>query len=90
MKIGHQITSDQPTEAACYYWFNWFRDRGVPAGIVRIRSGFFVFRRGNVLQILKNGAHKIVPVVETSLRDCPFELIMSCHGYEPGNGKERK
>ena len=82
MRLGYQFTSDQPTEEACRMWFEWFQERRVPAAIVQIKDGFFVFRKGMVFKKLKDGTHRRVPVEETPLRDSKYEILKTCHGYE--------
>ena len=83
MKLGYQFTSDQKHEFDCQEWFEWFESRGVPAAVIQILNGFFVFRKGTVMQKTKDGKHQAVPIEDSPVKNAPYKILKKCNGYMP-------
>lgn len=63
----------------CKFWFDWFRNRGIPAGIIESEGNFAVFRRGPVERKSEHGG---IRLIEPKTRIDAAKVIDSCNGYE--------
>jgi hypothetical protein len=70
-------------EDMCREWFEWFKQKKVPAAIIRFGKNYAVFRRGRILRRFHDKTVEIecpnTPLSETLLAGA--EIIDSCHGY---------
>jgi hypothetical protein len=83
MKVNAmKFTEDLQEEEDCRHWFNWFKNRGIPAAIILEGAHFSVWRQGTVgHKRSRDGAHYVVTCGPERI-DEEYHIVEKCNGFE--------